>query len=122
MVGSSSTSAMRRAMATEFCHLSSPPLPHPASGRAPRAREMTLPNPIQGGQGEETMDASTAPRRTFLQLVGDMAELVAKAFFGGLAAAVAMGAAILALSSNTQAATLNETRTGELLLRTDTAG
>ena len=68
------------------------------------------------------MDASTAPRRTFLQLIGDMAELVAKAFFGGLAAAVAMGAAILALSSNAQATTLNETKTGELLLRTDTAG
>jgi Ca-activated chloride channel family protein len=68
------------------------------------------------------MDSSAAPRSTFLQLVADMAELVARAFFGGLAAAVAMGAAILALSANAQAATLNDTKTGELLLRTDAAG
>lgn len=60
---------------------------------------------------------ATDPRRTFFELVGDMAELVARAFLSGLAAAVAMSLAILALSANAQAATLNETRTGELLLR-----
>src|SRR5688572_7158280 len=69
------------------------------------------------------MDGRTAaPRRSAIELIGDMAELLARAFFGGLAAAVAMGAAILALSANTQAATLNDTKTGELLLRTDAAG
>lgn len=60
---------------------------------------------------------ATDPRRTFFEMVGDMAELVARAFLSGLAAAVAMSLAILALSANAQAATLNETKTGELLLR-----
>jgi Ca-activated chloride channel family protein len=65
---------------------------------------------------------ATDPRRTFFELVGDMAELVARAFLSGLAAAVAMSLAILALSANAQAATLNETKTGELLLRTGMEG
>ena len=68
------------------------------------------------------MDGKAAPGRSLLQLVGDMAELVAKAFFSGLAAAVAMGAAILALSMNAQAATINDTKTGELLLKAEAAG
>ena len=49
------------------------------------------------------MDGKTTPNRTLLGLVGDMAELLARAFFGGLAAAVAMGAAILVLSTGAQA-------------------
>ena len=68
------------------------------------------------------MDGKAAPGRSMLQLVGDMAELVAKAFFGGLAAAVAMAVAILALSMNAQAAKINDTKTGELLLKTESAG
>ena len=56
------------------------------------------------------------------RIVGDMVELVAKAFFGGTAAAVVMGAAILLLSMGAQAAKINDTRTGELLLKTETAG
>ena len=66
--------------------------------------------------------ATTAPRRTFFELVGDMVELVARAFLGGIAAAVAMSLAILALSSTAQAATLNDAHTGELLLRTGADG
>jgi hypothetical protein len=49
------------------------------------------------------MDGKTTPNGTLLGLVGDMAELLARAFFGGLAAAVAMGAAILVLSTGAQA-------------------
>jgi Ca-activated chloride channel family protein len=63
-----------------------------------------------------------AARRSGFELVGDMAELVARAFFGGLAAAVAMSLAILLLAANAQAAALNDAKTGELLLRTGTAG
>jgi len=68
------------------------------------------------------MDGKAVSRGKLVEVVGDMAELVARAFFGGLAAAVAMGAAILALSMNAHAATLNDTKTGELLLRTDAQG
>jgi hypothetical protein len=39
------------------------------------------------------------------EVIADFVELIAKAFFGGLAAAVAMGLAILVLSANAQAAT-----------------
>jgi len=49
------------------------------------------------------MDSKAIPNRTLVGLIGDMAELLARAFFGGLAAAVAMGAAILALSASAQA-------------------
>ena len=66
--------------------------------------------------------SAAASGRTLSDLVADMAELLARAFFGGLAAAVAMSLAILALSANAQAATLNDAKTGELLLRTSTAG
>ena len=65
---------------------------------------------------------AAAPDRTLLEMFGDLAELVARAFFSGLAAAVAMSVAILALSTNARAATLNDAKTGELLLRTGTAG
>jgi Ca-activated chloride channel family protein len=69
------------------------------------------------------MDGKAAvPRSTLVQLVADMAELVARAFFGGTAAAIAMAAAILVLSAGAQAATLNDARTGELLLKADSAG
>jgi Ca-activated chloride channel family protein len=56
------------------------------------------------------------------RVFGDMVELVAKAIFGGTAAAIAMGAAILVLSMGAQAATLNEAKTGELLLKAESAG
>jgi len=68
------------------------------------------------------MDGKAAPTRTPTDLVGDMIELVARAFVGGVAAAVAMSLAILALSATAQAATVNEAKTGELLLATQTAG
>ena len=68
------------------------------------------------------MDGKAAPKRTPVDLVGDMIELVFRAFVGGVAAAVAMSLAILALSAGAQAATINEAKTGELLLLTKTAG
>jgi Ca-activated chloride channel family protein len=69
------------------------------------------------------MDGNTAgPKRTFLELLGDMAEIVARAFVSGVAAAVAMSLAILALSSTAQAATPNDAKTGELLLRSGASG
>jgi len=68
------------------------------------------------------MDGKAAPKRTPVDLVGDMIELVFRAFVGGVAAAVAMSLAILALSATAQAATLGEAKTGALLLMTKTAG
>ena len=68
------------------------------------------------------MDGKAAARSTLVRLVADMAELVARAFFGGTAAAVAMAAAILLLSIGAQAAALNDTKTGELLLKAASAG
>ena len=68
------------------------------------------------------MDGKAAPKRTPVDLIGDMIELVFRAFVGGLAAAVAMSLAILALSATAQAATLGDAKTGELLLLTKTAG
>lgn len=68
------------------------------------------------------MDGKAAPKRTPVDLIGDMIELVFRAFVGGVAAAVAMSLAILALSATAQAATLDDAKTGELLLRTTTAG
>ena len=64
------------------------------------------------------MDGKAAPKRTPVDLVGDMIELVVRAVVGGVAAAVVMSLAILALSATAQAATLNEAKTGELLLVT----
>ena len=49
------------------------------------------------------MNGDATPNRTLAGLVADMAELVARAFFGGIAVAVAMGAAILVLSTGAQA-------------------
>jgi Ca-activated chloride channel homolog len=68
------------------------------------------------------MDGKAVPKRTPVDLLGDMIELVVRAFVGGVAAAVAMSLAILALSATAQAATLNEAKTGELLLATKTPG
>ncbi|MBC8023723.1 MAG: marine proteobacterial sortase target protein, partial [Burkholderiales bacterium] len=59
---------------------------------------------------------------TLQQVIADLAELVAKAFFGGLGAAVAMSLAILALSASVQAASINDTKAGTLLLRSGAAG
>ena len=60
-----------------------------------------------------------AGRKVKLQdAIGDLVELVAKAFFGGLGAAVAMSLAILMLSASVQAATVNDAKAGTLLLRT----
>ena len=69
------------------------------------------------------MQGNTAGRSHRLQdVIGDLAELVAKAFFGGLGAAVAMSLAILLLSANAQAAKINDARAGTLLLRSGAAG
>ena len=65
---------------------------------------------------------TVAGKLSVRQVVGDLAELVAKAFFGGLGAAVAMSLAILALSANVQAAKVNDAQAGTLLLRTDAGG
>ena len=59
---------------------------------------------------------------TLQQVIGDLAELVAKAFFGGLGAAVAMSLAILALSASVQAASINDAKAGTLLLRSGAEG
>ena len=69
------------------------------------------------------MQGKTVGRGHRLQdVIGDFAGLVAKAFFGGLGAAVAMSLAILLLSASAQAAKINETRAGTLLLRSGAAG
>jgi Ca-activated chloride channel family protein len=65
---------------------------------------------------------AVAGRLSVKQVLCDLAELVAKAFFGGLGAAVAMALAILALSANVQAAKINDAQAGTLLLRADAAG
>ncbi len=56
--------------------------------------------------------------------VGDFLDLVCKAFMGGVAAALLFAIAALALTFSAQAATvtLNDPKTGALLLRTGTAG
>ncbi|MEO5695358.1 MAG: marine proteobacterial sortase target protein [Usitatibacter sp.] len=60
--------------------------------------------------------------RNMQEVIGDFAELVAKAFFGGLGAAILMSLAILALSANSQAATPNDARAGTLLLLDPSSG
>src|SRR3982750_2413318 len=119
MVGSSSTSAMRRAIGRDypfFCHIPSPPRPLPAPARAPRARVMTLPTHPTGRQGDERMQGTAARQQPRIQdAIGDFARLVAKAFLGGIGVAIAMSLAILALSANVQAATINEAKAGTLL-------
>ncbi len=61
-------------------------------------------------------------QRNMQEVIGDFAELIAKAFFGGLGAAVLMALAILALSAAAQAATPNDARAGTLLLRDSPSG
>ena len=63
------------------------------------------------------MQGSAAPQVRIQQALGDFARLVAKAFFGGIGVAVLMSLAILALSANVQAATINDAKAGQLLLR-----
>src|SRR4051812_30036266 len=65
------------------------------------------------------MDMKTGRTREALL---DLAELVAKAFFGGLGVAIAMAVAILAITPAAQAAGLaspNAARTGTLLFKSD---
>src|SRR5258708_6027863 len=54
--------------------------------------------------------------------IGEFLQLGANAFASGLAAAVALAVITLALASATQAASLNDAKTGTLMLRTATAG
>ena len=55
-------------------------------------------------------------------VIGDFLELGANAFVSGLAVAIALAVITLALATGAQAATLNDPKTGALLLRTGTAG
>src|SRR5688572_12278194 len=119
MAGSSSTRAMRRDMA-RLCRISPQffaafPLALPASGIA-RARNEAAHSTI-GQTGDEAMQGKAEPKIKLQDAIGDLVELVAKAFFGGLGAAVAMSLAILALSATVQAATVNDAKAGTLLLR-----
>lgn len=54
--------------------------------------------------------------------LGDLVEILAKALLSGIGVAVAMSLAILALCATAQAASLNDPKTGALLIRTATAG
>jgi Ca-activated chloride channel family protein len=100
------------------------PLARARPARAPRARaQWRCPIKLPGGQGDDAVqDKAMQPTRRLEDAIGDLAELVARAFFGGLAAAVALSLAILALSATAQAAALNDTKAGTLLLRTGAAG
>jgi len=60
--------------------------------------------------------------RNMQEVISDFAELIAKAFFGGLGAAVLMSLAILALSSTAQAAKFDNVHAGALMLRTGMEG
>lgn len=62
------------------------------------------------------MDGKAGGTR-FRGVLRDFIELVAKALLSGIGVGVAMGLAILALSSASQAAAINDTRTGTLLFR-----
>ena len=52
-----------------------------------------------------------------MQVVRDFSKLIIQAFFGGIGVAVAMSLAILLLSANAQAATINDAKAGTLLLK-----
>src|SRR5689334_16499431 len=52
----------------------------------------------------------------------DFLQLGANAFAGGLVAAIALAVIALALSTTSQAATLNDAKSGALLFKTDIAG
>src|SRR4051812_44505189 len=67
-------------------------------------------------KGEQEMANRTARTR---EVALDFAELVAKAFFGGLGVAIAMVIAIVALSPAAQAAGVNDAKTGTLMIRTE---
>jgi Ca-activated chloride channel family protein len=54
--------------------------------------------------------------------IGDFLQLGANAFAGGLLVAIALSVITLLLASGAQAATLNDAKTGQLLLRTGDAG
>jgi len=54
--------------------------------------------------------------------IGDFLQLGANAFVAGLLVAIALSVVTLLLSTGAQAATVNEARTGQLLLRTDVPG
>jgi Ca-activated chloride channel family protein len=55
-------------------------------------------------------------------VIGDFLELGANAFVAGLAAAIALSVVTLLLTTAAQAATLNDAKTGQLLLRTGNPG
>jgi Ca-activated chloride channel family protein len=55
-------------------------------------------------------------------VIGDFLELGANAFVAGLAAAIALSVVTLLLTTTAQAATLNDAKTGQLLLRTGNPG
>jgi Ca-activated chloride channel family protein len=76
---------------------------------------MALPAP--GRPTEEGTMKSKAAGRNIHDAITDLVELIAKAVLSGIGAGVAMGLAILALSANAQAASINDARTGTLLLR-----
>jgi len=52
-----------------------------------------------------------------VQAVRDFSKLIIQAFFGGIGVAVAMSLAILLLSANSQAATINDAKAGTLLIK-----
>ena len=68
------------------------------------------------------MEGKAGGKHGIEDLIADFAELIAKAAFGGLGAAVVMSIAILALSATAQAATLADAKAGALLLHTATPG
>jgi Ca-activated chloride channel homolog len=65
------------------------------------------------------MEGKQQARRTLHQAIGDFAALVAKAFLGGLGAALLMSLAILALVPSAHAAGPDEAKAGALFFRGD---
>jgi Ca-activated chloride channel homolog len=76
---------------------------------------MALPERRANNKGARDMEAKGGTRLT--GAARDFIELVAKALLSGIGVGVAMGLAILALSSAAQAAGINDAKTGTLLLR-----
>ena len=62
---------------------------------------------------------AVASGRSTREVITDLVELVARALLSGIGAGVAMGLAILLLSANSQAASVNDAKAGTLLLRSD---
>ncbi|MBC8024188.1 MAG: marine proteobacterial sortase target protein [Burkholderiales bacterium] len=77
---------------------------------------MTLPTLNRATKG----DADMAVRNK--AGIGDFLQLGANAFVGGLVAAIALSVITLLLAGGAQAATLNDAKTGQLLLRTGNPG